>query len=170
MELAIRLAKKREIDRAFSLLKGAAVWLKDKNINHWQNWLNPLEREIDWVRQGFESNQFYFALFENKVVGMFRLLWNDEMFWGIRENNAGYVHSLTIDRNYHGKGIGWQVIAIIEDLCRQNIKEYLRLDCADNNVGLCLYYEQCGFTAVGITELNNEKLRLYEKPLFESSY
>jgi hypothetical protein len=61
-------------------------------------------------KEGFELEQFYFILNNETIIGMFRLLWEDELFWGKQENNAGYIHSFTIDRKYYGFGIGTKVL------------------------------------------------------------
>lgn len=163
--LIIRLADKSEIDTALSLLKRAAQWLKDKDIDYWQNWINPADLYIDWIREGFDSSQFYFVLSDSSVIGMFRLQWSDEKFWGVQDNNAGYIHSFTIDTNYHGQGLGQQILSMIEDLCKSNNKRYLRLDCGVQVDRLCKYYEDYGFNSIGEVFVDIYRLRLYEKEL-----
>lgn len=163
--LTIRLADKSEIDKAFSLLRGAAIWLRDKGIDHWQNWINPSDLYSNWIKEGFDSNQFYFVMHDLQVIAMFRLQWTDELFWGIRDEKAGYIHSFTIDRIFKGQGIGCQILKMIEDLCRQNNKQYLRLDCGANNQGLCNYYEKQGFRSIRDVNVHGEQLRLFEKRL-----
>ncbi|MBN2395279.1 MAG: GNAT family N-acetyltransferase [Candidatus Atribacteria bacterium] len=165
-KLKIRLADKSEISKAFSLLKGAAIWLKEKNIDYWQNWINPSDLYSNWIKEGFDSNQFYYVIYDSRVIAMFRLQWNDELFWGVQDDNAGYIHSFTTDRIYQGQGIGIKILQMIEDLCRQNNKQYLRLDCGVLIQGLCNYYEKFGFYSVGEIDLHGERLRLYEKRLF----
>ena len=49
------------MDTALNLLKEAAQWLKNKNINYWQNWLKPSDSYKNWIKQGFDQNQFYFV-------------------------------------------------------------------------------------------------------------
>jgi hypothetical protein len=66
--LTIRLADKSEIDKAFSLLRGAAIWLRDKGIDHWQNWINPSDLYSNWIKEGFDSNQFYFVMHDLQVI------------------------------------------------------------------------------------------------------
>jgi GNAT superfamily N-acetyltransferase len=164
-KLDIRLANEYEIDKALSLLQGAALWLKDKRIDYWQNWINPSDLYINWIREGFESNQFYFVLSDLKVIGMFRLQWSDDKFWGVQDHNAGYIHSFTTDRLYPGQGLGQQILTLIEDLCKKNNKKYLRLDCGVHIDKLCKYYENFGFVSVREVSVHNYQLRLYEKEL-----
>lgn len=165
MNLNIRLARIEEFETALELLRNAALWLKSKHIDHWQNWINPSEIYVNWIKEGFELEQFYFILNNETIIGMFRLLWEDELFWGKQENNAGYIHSFTIDRKYYGFGIGTKVLNMVENICRENNKKYLRLDCGARNNGLSKYYEDYGFKQLGIIEVYNEQLQLYEKEL-----
>lgn len=167
MQLALRLSDKHEIDIAFDLLKKAAYWLKSKDIDYWQNWINPDELYVDWIKQGFNNKQFYFVQWDSIIIGMFRLQWDDELFWGKQENNAGYIHSFTIDRDYYGQGLGKQVLLMIEELCVKSKKQFLRLDCGINVSGLCRYYSDNGFNSVGEVLIHNERLVLYEKYIFE---
>ncbi len=165
--LKIRLADKSEMKKGFSLLQEASLWLKEKNIDYWQNWSNPHDSSFNWIKEGFDANQFYFVLKESEVVGMFRLQWNDEQFWGEQEDNAGYIHSFTTARQHQGQGLGRQILAQIEDMCKQNHKKYVRLDCGAHIEKLCQYYENSGFVSVGEISLGKHRLRLYEKELFE---
>lgn len=165
MNLTIRLAKIEEFETALELLKNAAIWLKNKNIDHWQYWINPSEIYVNWIKEGFELEQFYFILNDDRTIGMFRLLWEDELFWGKKDNFAGYIHSFTIVRTYYRLGVGTKVLKMVENICRKKDKKYLRLDCGSNNKGLCKYYENYGFKPLGIIEAFDEKLQLYEKKL-----
>jgi ribosomal protein S18 acetylase RimI-like enzyme len=169
MQLELRLSDYEEIEIGLNLLKKAAYWLKSKNIDYWQSWINPQELYIDWIKQGFKNGQFYFVLNNFRIIGMFRLQWDDELFWGKQENDSGYIHSFTIDRDYYGQGLGKQVLLMIEDLCVKNNKHFLRLDCGVNVTGLCKYYSDFGFNSVGEVLIHNERLVLFEKRIFEKN-
>ena len=92
MELIIKSGNLEEVNIALDLLYKAAIWLKDKNIDYWQNWLNPSVQHINWIKQGFEKGEFYFVYNnENILIGMYRLQYDDEIFWGKRNDKAGYI-------------------------------------------------------------------------------
>lgn len=165
MQLEFRLSDISELELGLDLLRKSALWLRTKNIDYWQNWINPQKIYVDWITQGFEANQFYFVQQDSKVIGIFRLQWEDEIFWGKQDENSGYIHSFTIDRDFYGLGIGKQVLSRIEELCLDNNKHFLRLDCGINTPKLCKYYEDYGFQAVGEVVVGNEQLRLYEKQI-----
>lgn len=163
--MKIRKALVRELDIAFDLLKESAQWLKDKNIDYWQNWHNPTDLYRNWIKQGFEKKQFYFIESDESVIGMYRLQYEDEMFWGKKNDKSAYIHSFTTKRSLSGKGLGREILKMIEQyLLKQDI-HILRLDCGANITGLCKYYENCSFICVGQTEIHGEILNLYEKRL-----
>ena len=164
-KLKIRPARPEEADIGFRLLKIAAEWLRDKEVDHWQQWLEPRALYRDWILNGFNSHQFHFVEMDGEIIGMFRLLWSDELHWGVQEDNAGYIHSFTIDKAYRGQGIGNTVLGIIEEMCRENGKTYLRLDCGTSNARLSAYYVKYGFRALDEVAVHGDIVRLYEKKL-----
>ncbi|MEN8905380.1 MAG: GNAT family N-acetyltransferase [Clostridiales bacterium] len=154
-----------ESDEIFQLLKEAAKFLKERSIDYWQNWHNPPKEHINWILNGLKNEQFYFALNNNDIVGMFRLQYNDELFWGKRDDLAGYIHSFTTLRKYKGQKIGTTMLDDIEKKLFEKGIHFIRLDCSSNISGLCNYYEKHGFKAIGTIKLFGDNLNLYEKNL-----
>ena len=149
----------------FDLLKKASEWLRDKNIDYWQNWHDPPESHKNWILDGLIKKQFHLMYQGNTLIGMFRLQYDDEMFWGKREDKAGYLHSFTIKREMGGRGLGYKVLTQIETYLKQNGYHYLRLDCGLHNKRLCDYYKNYGFNEVGSITVGGEELVLLEKSL-----
>ena len=163
MDIQIRPAKPKELGSALDLLRDAAAWLKSIPIDYWQVWL---ENYVDWIRQGFDNGEFYFAQSDDgEVIGMFRLQYADEMFWGNRDDKAGYIHSFTTRRRYKNKGIGGDILRLIETRLADEGIEFLRLDCAPHVEKLCTYYENYGFEPKETVTVYGEELRLYEKKI-----
>jgi ribosomal protein S18 acetylase RimI-like enzyme len=168
-EISFQLAQQGEIAIVLRLLKEAAIWMKEKGIDYWQDWVDPPSAFIGWIQSGFHHKEFYLVKRNETIIGCFRLQWNDEVFWGERKEPAGYIHSFTIDRKLAGQNFGKEVIKLIENICKQNNKEYLRLDCGRNLESLCHYYENIGFLPISETIVRGEKLILYEKRIRQSS-
>ena len=166
-QLTIRKTEPMEIQTVLSFLKESALWLRDKGVDYWQDWIDPPSLFTDWIQQGFDQSQFYMVQMDGNDIGCFRLQWQDPMFWGEQENDAGYIHSFTLSRKLAGQGFGIQVLDIIEDHCRHNQKSLFRLDCGYNVEGLRHYYEEYGFKHVGEVTVVGERLALYEKSLIE---
>ena len=170
MNLFFRKADIGELDTALSLLKHAAEWLNNQNIDYWQNWNNPEEIYVNWIAEGFQNNQFFFVedkdfLVESRamLVGMYRLQYEDELFWGKRNDRAVYIHSFTTERTLKGNNIGQAILKYIENKAKDEGISYIRLDCSSSVEGLCKYYERMGFKAVGEIEIFGEVLTLFQK-------
>ena len=162
MNFTTRLADSSELKVAFELLKHAAERLNDKGLKQWRYWMDPPQEKIAWVEEGFKNGEFHFILIDNQIAGMFRLLNEDELYWGIQVYSARYIHSLVVKTIYSGKGIGEQVVLKVVQDCKKLNVDYLRLDCDAQNKGLCNYYEQQGFQKVGQKQMPLSLNNLYE--------
>lgn len=161
-ELEFIKADKAQIDIAFNLLKEAALWLQEKKIDYWQNWINPSEHFRNWVKQGFDFGEFYFAVSNNEVVGMFSLSLKNELVSGKRANKIGYIHAFTTKRVYAGKGLGKRILDKITDDCRKKGINLIRLDCGAEVLKLRKYYENYGFKFLGEKRVDEYNLAFYE--------
>ncbi len=56
---------------------------------------------------------------------------------------------LMVDREWAGHGIGDSVLAWAEGIIRSTGRRYARLDCAQGNQALHMYYERVGYRVVG---------------------
>jgi GNAT superfamily N-acetyltransferase len=163
-EISLRKVKPEEKDNVFRLLRESGEWLLGKGNDYWQVYIDLPLFLMNWIQPGFDNNEFYFAEnAENEIIACFRLQDEDIMFWGERDEKAGYVHSFAVSRKLAGRRTGYKVLSAIESYCRENGKEYLRLDCGTHLGTLRAYYEGFGFSSVADVHLMNSNLTLYEK-------
>jgi ribosomal protein S18 acetylase RimI-like enzyme len=165
MNFSIKPASVHQIPIALDLLKTAAQNLHSRKINQWSYWLNPPQEKMDWVKEGFQNKEFYFIYVDTHLAGMFRLLENDELYWGKQQEKARYIHSLVIKKEFSGMQIGKKVIEQVKNEMKQNQIFILRLDCDSTNNELCSYYEKQGFIKVGEKEMPLSVNNLYEKKI-----
>jgi ribosomal protein S18 acetylase RimI-like enzyme len=165
MELIHTQALLKDQGLVFSLLKEAAIWLGSKGINYWQNWLDPPIHHQNWILEGINNQEFFFVYQNNTLLGMYRIMYNDQLFWGNKVDKAGYIHSFTTKREYKGKRIGKIIIQNIEKNLWEKGFDFLRLDCGTEITNLCNYYEQLGFIKTGNIIVDGYKTTLYEKKL-----
>lgn len=154
-----------DLPSVLQFLKNSSIWLRDREIDYWQNWHDPPKVHVNWVQDGLRLQQFYLVRQDGENIGTFRLQYEDEMFWGKRNDRAGYIHSFTVNRELSGKGWGYKILAKIEDLLKQNGYEYLRLDCSQQIEGLKNYYKKFGFKEAGSAVVGGEDLLLMEKKI-----
>ncbi len=165
MNFSIKLVDNNQIQIIFGLLKSAAQNLQAKKVNQWLYWLDPPPEKINWVKEGFENKEFYFIYVDAEIAGMFRLLENDELYWGKQEEKANYIHSLVIKNEFSGLQLGKRVIENVISEMKQKDIWRLRLDCDASNSGLCSYYEKQGFVKVGEMQMPLSLNNLYEKKI-----
>ena len=166
MKLHFKQIFNSDLAIVLSLFKAAAEKIAKKNIDHWQYWNNPPQEKIDWVKEGISNQEFFFILnAQDENIGMVRVLKKDLLYWGEKNDNARYIHSLVVLEKYEGKGLGAQIIQLIEANAKKENCQFLRLDCDAKNSGLCNYYERLEFVNVGQKEMPLSINNLYEKSL-----
>ena len=165
ISLDIQNASIDEMSSALAMLKDAARWLEKNNINQWKRWLDPDEKTLAWVRQGFDNNEFFLARLGGKLAGMFRLTWDKDRLWDDREARAGYLHAFTTDRKLKDNNIGSAMLEWMKEYCRQNDRQLLRLDCHSWSTPLRSYYEKHGFKFITDKDSAYGQVSLYEKAL-----
>ena len=107
MELLFKQAPDTEIDLALVLLKEAAENIRAKGLTQWNIWLSPKEEQIKWVRDGFKNGEFQIVYTdEGKVAGMVRLSEKDILYWGEQTEEAAYIHSLIVAKEFSGQDLG----------------------------------------------------------------
>jgi len=164
-QINLRKARPDEMDKVLKLLKEAALWLRGKKINYWQQWLDPPPNFVSWIQRGFDNDEFFIVEQDGNTAGCFRLQWQDPQFWGQKIYKAGYIHSFTVKRELAGQGTGYKLLKLIEDYCRDNGKNLLRLDCGTDIPGIRKYYEKFGFKWVEDTVYAGYLTTLYEKQI-----
>lgn len=155
----------KDFDSCILLLQEAAKRLQDQHIDQWSYWLDPPQDKLEWVRQGIVNGEFYKITDNGQLAAMYRLQENDELYWGLRDDKAYYIHSLVVADSHTGQSIGRQIINQIENQARDHDVFILRLDCNAQNQGLCSYYEKLGFVQVGNVQMPYSLNALYEKKL-----
>lgn len=166
MKLIYKKAKTNELEIALSLLKKASEVLAEKQIDQWGYWSNPPADKIKWVKDGFKNGEFYFVKNEElELIGMYRLMKEDLLYWGKQDRKARYIHSLVVLPKFSGNNIGYRIVEKIEQEMLTDCVSFLRLDCNSLNERLCKYYVDLGFEKVGEKQMPLSLNNLYEKEL-----
>ena len=158
--------KPAELPKVLALFKTAAEKISKQNIDHWQYWKNPPAAKVKWVKEGILNHEFFFIENDNQeTIGMVRILDEDLLYWGQKDERAKYIHSLVVVDEFAGKGIGKKIIQEIASKANAEGVQFLRLDCDAKNPKLCQYYEKQGFNKVGEKTLPLSTNNLYEKSI-----
>lgn len=101
------------------------------------------------IRSLIDSGEVYLALLGNEAAGAVRLTEKAAVgleHWG---EDALYVYSLAVRREFSGVGLGKKILEWVAELARGRGKTYLRLDCMGDNARLIQYYVDAGFQFLG---------------------
>ncbi len=159
-----RKANPAEFPMILQLLKEAALAIQQKGLDQWHGWLQPTQESISWIQEGVSNGEFYFVEnATNELMGMYRLSYSDERYWGNQTDNAGYVHSLVVRKQFAGENLGTKILNYIGDHLWENGINLLRLDCNAANKWLCHYYESQGFSQLRVKQMPHSVNNLYEK-------
>lgn len=167
MNLRFERISIEKLDEILTLFKLAALEIQKKNLTQWQQWINPSEKDKEWLLNGFSKNEFYFVYNENdEHIGMFRYLQTDEIYWKKQNPKARYVHSLVVKKEFSGQNIGEKILTQIESKIISENGNIFRLDCNSANPYLIQFYENLGFKQVGtFHKTPTSTFNLYEKNL-----
>jgi GNAT superfamily N-acetyltransferase len=165
INFSTRHAALNELPLILQILKEGAEALQAKGIDQWQGWHAPDEERLAWVQQGLEEGEFHFLEVEGQIIGMYRYLQHDELYWGPQKVAARYVHSLAVRAGWAGKGIGRQLMERLFVQAKKEGAAVFRLDCVATNTHLRQYYESLGFMPVGETALRGQRFTLFERVL-----
>jgi ribosomal protein S18 acetylase RimI-like enzyme len=103
----------------------------------------------NWVRNNVRHNEVYLVELEGTPVGTFSLVLDADKHWGPQEPIAGYVHGLSVRKDFNGNGLGSFMLDWCGDALGALNRRFVRLDCAVDNAKLCAYYESLGFIRAG---------------------
>ena len=128
-----------------SLRDTLASHLLERGIEQWK----PGELPRGWIERHVTSDEVYLLRYAERLIGSVTLTYEDRLVWGEDPDPAGYVHTLMIDRNYAGHGLGKALLGWCEAQIRQSGIFLARLDCVKTNSRLRRYYQEVGYRLVG---------------------
>ncbi len=162
-ELRVTRATMADYDTVMRILREAAAWLTSRGNPQWEHWYREAGESM--LRERIEEQEVYLASLDTRPIATVTVQWSDTMVWGAKGTDglAGYIRGLAISRSVAGLGVGERVLEWAIGLIAARGRRYARLDCIASNVGLCRYYNDRGFTAMGTAM----PLRLYTCRLFE---
>ncbi|MEO6190835.1 MAG: hypothetical protein ABIO44_11220 [Saprospiraceae bacterium] len=122
-----------------------------KNISN-QNWLD-FDRSNIMVEIG---NQLIWKIVrDNKIVGLFNILLNDEVIWGEKENNLSiYLHRIVAERSLPLKLMPL-IISWAREYAQSIGRNFIRMDTWSDNPKLIEYYMNLGFKNLGSFQAAN---------------
>jgi GNAT superfamily N-acetyltransferase len=164
MKLEITNATKADIPDLVEILSQAVQYKVEHGDMSW----GTRAYNEDEVAMSIASGEAYVARLNGEAVGTVKLQWSDDIDWDNHRSSGGYIHQLAIKEDFHGQGLGRQLIDWAAAEAAKNGKKFLGLDCSDQNEKLCKYYEDQGFNLAGyksIPAYDNHTAALFERKI-----
>ena len=136
-----------DIDTIFKFYDVAIAYQKTKFNKHWQGFERLLiETEI-------AENRQYKIVVDGVIACVFAVTFNDAAIWGERDKEPSiYLHRIVTDNAFRGNDFVRKIAAWALGYGSKTNKQFVRMDTWADNEKLIAYYQQCGFTFLGLTE------------------
>ena len=149
---------KNDMDIVLKYLKKYAMWEGGTGV-----YTSPSRLESLWIADRLASGEFYLVRQRGIDTAVFALHYSDELFWGKREDKAGYIHFFTADTTSSGQIEGYRILDDIAKMAEEKGCEYLRIECAAHMKALIKYYKNYGFKETGYSKAFGTESALMEK-------
>lgn len=139
-----------DIPALFQLYDAGTTYQKKMGVRHWLGFeRNLVETEIREKRQ--------WKILENgQIACAFVVAWQDPFIWKEKNRDpAIYLHRIATNPLFRGGQYVRHIVAWARQHGKQNGKRFVRLDTHSGNEKLTQYYVSCGFTYLGIFELED---------------
>ena len=110
------------------------------------NWyVNSQYSKENILKELSEQNaQYYFILLKDKIVGNFRIIW-DEKLEGLNEEKQVKLHRLYLHQKTQGKGIGKKLVNFLEEKVKAKEYQIVWLDAMNEQPQAFQFYKKLGF-------------------------
>lgn len=159
--MIIRKALLEDIDDIMPIFYEAVEYLKNNNVNQWQNNSINKDKIIDDIK-----NEIGYVVFDEKIIAYFVILEKEEKTYinidGKWLNDDPYyiIHRFCIKNEYKGKNIGSFIIDYCKKYAINNNIYNLRIDTHKDNKSMIRLIEKNNFVYCGIIVVLDNTLRL----------
>ena len=114
----------------------------EENMQHYLE--NNFSKEQLSKEVEHSHSEFYFALLENEVIGYLKINFSEAQT-ELNDNSALEVERVYVRNNYHGKGVGQQLLDYAIQLAKQKNMQAVWLGVWENNQRAINFYKKNGF-------------------------
>lgn len=116
---------------------------------------NSEENMKNYLEEGFsdekltaelidENSEFYFAIFEKKVIGYLKINFGASQT-ELKDNNALEIERIYVSKEFHGKSVGQLLYTKAIEIATQKKSEYVWLGVWEENQRAIHFYKKNGF-------------------------
>lgn len=150
----IKIVSEAESGQIMDMLKEVAIWIQSQGIDQWQYLLGG--GDDDDIKQAVSKGNTYLVTEGGKLAATFTLCseqndWDKHIFGEDANHDSLYLHRLAVKPKFMKKGLGAAILNWIDDEITTD-KQYIKLDCVENNPKLNAFYKNNGFELIGVTD------------------
>ena len=155
----IRTAELEDVSDVVRILSDGAKRMR--SLGESTPWPDPFPR--DRIEPYLAAKCVFLATLEDLgPIGTFMVTWDDDPYWELPLEAAGYLHRMVVLRRHSGQRISAQIFRWVFGHVRARGRHYVRLDCLEDAEPLRRYYESFGFRYVRSVVVRGFSLALYE--------
>ena len=159
-------ANTNQINEVFSVFSAAIINMEKQEIHQWDE-IYP-DKEI--IAEDIARNQMYIGKIDNKITVCFVLSEEyDEEYkngnWQWPDARFCVIHRLCVSPDFQNQGIAAETLKYIENLCKSQGYDSIRLDCFTENPYSRRLYNKAGYSVVGYANWRKGRFELREKKL-----
>lgn len=112
---------------------------------------------VSHIKKTIKENpdQLLIAYFDNNPIGVAEILYKSSC--PIRNTNTPELSKLYVLKRFHGKGIGYGLMQLSEEILKQKGLKELNLEVYIENTHAISFYERLGFQKLGKVDFPMEK-------------
>lgn len=158
-----KLARGEDVSGIMAIIQEAQAHLKILGIDQWQN--NYPNAQT--INGDIESNNSYILLKDNIIVGTSAVIFGNDPTYNtiykgkwINDQEYGVVHRIAVSQDYHGLGLGSQIIKHVELMCISKDINSIKVDTHKENKAMQTLLLKNGFVYCGIIYLEDGNERM----------
>ena len=155
METIIRKATEKDLEAVSRIYE--SILDRQEKDGSFVGWIRGVYPTRQTAEAALERDDLFVEEAEGRIVGaaIINRVQVDvyaEAKWQYpaRDDEITVLHTLVIDPDVKGSGLGKQFVKFYEEYARETGSPYLRMDTNAKNVNARRFYEKLGYTEVGI--------------------
>lgn len=148
MEEVLELAVPADLQAVCDIIQERIDWMNEKGIRQWNVTDYWGRYPVSHYAELIEKQEMYVLRGpDGRISGTVTFFSEDDRWPADTPGKAWYLHHLAT--RVAERGAGERILQKSEELARRMGREYLRLDCADDNAFLNAYYGHLGYAPRG---------------------
>jgi len=162
-------ATKKDLTSIMAIIGDAQEYLKDQNIDQWQNdypnndiIINDILNKESYLVKSNSDNVIATAMFSTRLEPTYKVI--DGKWMSSNSDRYGVIHRMAIAKKNRRSGISKFIFKTFETFLKKNNIKSMRIDTHVDNTGMQNLLLKLNYNYCGIIYLENGDLRLaYEK-------